>query len=83
MATSSLTQARAGGGGGDIGANIKTFGEVKKDNTGLNSDKPEYYSAAGYITLLQKDKALYQACGNQTEGRSCNKKVIHTVIEIL
>jgi len=72
--TSSLTQARTAG-GGDVGSNIKTFGEVKKDNTGMNSEKGDYYSACGYVTLLMKDKALYMACGNQTDGRSCNKKV--------
>jgi len=72
--TSSLTQARTAG-GGDVGANIKTFGEVKKDNLGMNSEKGDYYSACGYLTLLMKDKALYMACGNQNDGRSCNKKV--------
>jgi len=75
ITTTSLTTARTGAGGGDIGSNMKTFGETKKENLGMNSDKPEYYSASGYVTLLQKDKALYMACGNQTDGRSCNKKV--------
>jgi len=74
ITTSSLTQARTSG-GADIGSNIKTFGEVKKDNTGLNSEKGDYYSASGYVTLLMKDKALYMACGNQIDGRTCNKKV--------
>jgi len=74
MTTSSLTQARTAG-GGDVGTNIKTFGEVKKENLGTTSDKGDYYSARGYLTLLQKDKALYMACGNQTDGRTCNKKV--------
>merc|ERR1711971_900461 len=75
ITTTSLTTARTGAGGGDIGSNMKTFGETKKENLGMNSDKPEYYSASGYVTLLQKDKALYMACGNQNNGRSCNKKV--------
>jgi len=74
MTTSSLTQARTAG-GGDIGANIKTFGEVKKENLGTGSEKGDYYSACGYLTLIQKDKALYMACGNQLDGRTCNKKV--------
>jgi len=74
LTTSSLTEARSGV-GGDMGSNIKTFGENKKENIGLNSDKPEYYSARGIITLMQKDKALYMACGNQTDGRICQKKV--------
>merc|ERR1712142_686695 len=38
MTTSSLTQARTAG-GGDIGANIKTFGEVKKENLGTKRFK--------------------------------------------
>ena len=67
ITTSSLTTARTGAGGGDIGSNIKTFGETKKENLGLNSDKHEYYSASG----------------NQTYGRSCNKKVTRLKSKIL
>ena len=83
ITTTSLTTARTGAGGGDIGSNMKTFGETKKENLGMNSDKPEYYSASGYVTLLQKDKALYMACGNQNDGRSCNKKVIYNTHQLL
>ena len=75
LATSSLTQAGPRRDGDLGGANIKTFGETKKENLGMNSDKPEYYSNIGYVTLIPKDKALYMACGNQTDGRTCNKKV--------
>ena len=73
--TQSLTTAGNRGAGGDMGANTKTFGETKKENLGLNSDKPEYYSNTAYVTLIPKDKALYMACGNQLDGRTCNKKV--------
>ena len=75
-ATSSLTQSglRSDGMGGVSSAN-KSFGEVKKENLGMNSDKPEYYSNFGYVSLIPKDKALYQACANINEGKSCNKKV--------
>lgn len=76
MSTSSLTQAGGRSGGpGDMGSNSLTFGEIKKDNFGMNSDKAEYYSNIAYISLMQKDKALYMACGNQLDGRTCNKKV--------
>lgn len=72
--TSSITTASGGGAGGNFGANVKTFGEVKKENLGMG-DKPEYYSATAFITMIQKDKALYQACGNVNGDKSCNKKV--------
>ena len=74
-ATSSLTQSgpRSGEMGGSS-AN-KSFGEVKKENLGMNSDKAEYYSNFAYVSLIPKDKALYQACANMRENKSCNKKV--------
>ena len=76
MSTSSLTQSGNRGQGGDMGSNLKTFGDTKKENLGMNSDKPEYYSNVGFITLIPKDKALYMACGNNVDNRTCNKKVI-------
>ena len=54
--TNSLTQA--GGQAGNYGANEKSFGECKKENFGMNSDKPEYYSNTAWITLIPKDKVL-------------------------
>jgi len=71
--TKSLTQA--GGQAGNYGANEKSFGECKKENFGMNSDKPEYYSNTAWITLMMKDKALYQGCPNLNDGKTCNKKV--------
>ncbi len=73
--TNSLTVA-ANRGGNDYNNSTKTLGEVKKENLGFGSDKPEYYSTTATISLIQKDKALYQACCNQTQdGKTCNKKV--------
>ena len=54
--TNSLTVA--GGQTGNYGANEKSFGECKKENFGMNSDKPEYYSNTAWITLIMKDKVL-------------------------
>lgn len=76
MSTSSLTQASGARGGQDgMGSNMKTFGETKKENLGMNSDKPEYYSNMATVAMIPKEKALYMACGNQVDGRTCNKKV--------
>jgi len=71
--TNSLTQA--GGQAGNYAANEKSFGECKKENFGMNSDKPEYYSNTAWITLIPKDKAMYQGCPNLNDGKTCNKKV--------
>lgn len=76
--TNSLTQSGMRGGGEmGIGTNLKMVGEVKRENLGYGVDgKPEYYSTTGYISLIQKDKALYQACTQITDGKTCNKKVL-------
>ena len=77
-ATQSLTQSgmrSAGGAGGSMGANGKTLGEVKQENLGYASEKPEYYSTRATISMFQKDKALYQACTQNNDGKQCNKKV--------
>jgi len=76
VSTSSITVQgmRSGGGGGDQ-AN-KMIGEVKQENLGYGSDRGEYYSTTATITFFSKDKALYKACGDQADGRECNKKVV-------
>lgn len=71
--TNSLSTS-GGQGGAGAGANLKSFGEAKKENVGLN-DKPDYYSNTARVTLITKDKALYQGCPNMNDGKSCNKKV--------
>lgn len=79
LQTNSLTQSGMRGGGGNdmgIGNNLKTVGDVKRENLGYGVEgKPEYYSTTGYILVIQKDKALYQACSQVNDGKSCNKKV--------
>lgn len=77
LQTNSLTQSGMRGGGEmGIGTNLKMVGEVKRENLGFGVDgKPEYYSTSGYISLIQKDKALYQACTQVNDGKPCNKKV--------
>ena len=79
----SLTQARAPG---DMssGGNMKTIGEVKAENLGLNNDRGEYYSTTGTVVMFQKERALYQACSQVgADGKGCNKKVslIHFIFK--
>ena len=78
---------QTGRGGGDMlsgaGANIKTIGEVKSSQIGLNSAKGDYYSTTATIVMFQKDKALYQACTQLPEGKSCNRKVSTCIITII
>ena len=69
-----------GSGGGDglsgSGSNVKTIGEVKSLQIGLNSDKGEYYSTLATTVMFQKDKAMYQSCTQTgSDGKGCNKKV--------
>jgi len=73
--TTSLTvagsRALAGGDG-----NVKSLAEIKLDTHGKDlSSRPEYYSTEATVTMFQKDKALYQACSREVDGKSCNKKV--------
>merc|ERR1719500_2257207 len=49
--------------------------EVKQEQLGMGSEKGEYYSTTATVSFFQKDKALYKACGRETDGRQCNKKV--------
>ena len=81
LQTNSLTQSGMRGGGDmGIGTNLKMIGEVKRENLGFGVDgKPEYYSTTGYISVIQKDKALYQACTQVNDGKPCNKKVSNHV----
>ena len=70
----------ASNGRGDMlagsGANVKTIGEVKAFQIGLSSVKGEYYSTVATVVMIQKDKALYQACTQPgPEGKGCNRKV--------
>ena len=77
LQTSTLTQSGARSGGEGIGNNLKTLGDVKRENLGFGVDgKPDYYSTTGYILTIMKDKALYQACSQVNDGKSCNKKVL-------
>ncbi len=74
----SLTQAGGNRGGGDFGAgaNVRALADIKLDTQGREiNPKGEYFSVVSYITGFQKDKALYQACSREVDGRTCNKKV--------
>lgn len=65
-----------GMGSASMGSNVMTIGEVKASQIGLNNDKGEYYSTTATIVMIQKDKALYQACPQPgPQGTGCNKKV--------
>jgi len=75
VSTQSLTvQGMRPGGGGD-GGNMMTIGEVKATNLGKDSERGEYYSVVASVTFFSKEKTLYKACTNQSDGRDCNKKV--------
>jgi len=60
--------------GGD-GGKERIIAEVKQEQLGMGSEKGEYYSTTATVSFFQKDKALYKACGRETDGRQCNKKV--------
>ena len=75
-----------GSGGGDglsgSGSNVKTIGEVKSLQIGLNSDKGEYYSTLATTVMFQKDKAMYQSCTQSgSDGKGCNKKVCKYILK--
>ncbi len=77
MAFNSLTQSGPRGGGGadfSAGAKVMTFAEAKSENIGM-SDKVEYFSATATVSTFRKENALYQACANEKDGKTCNKKV--------
>jgi len=74
--TTSITVAGVRGDGSSAGGNMKMIGEVKQENLGYNSDKGDYYSTIATITFFSKDKALYRACGEMSDGKECNKKVV-------
>jgi len=71
--TTSITVAGQRGG---TDQTSKMIGEVKQENLGYGSDRGEYYSTTATISFFSKDKALYKACGEVTDGKECNKKVI-------
>ena len=74
-AVTTITVQGMRSGGGNDGV-LKMIGEVKQENLGYGSDRGEYYSTTGIITFFSKDKALYRACGKETDGKQCNKKVV-------
>ena len=57
-------------GQGSANSAYKTFAEVKLENLG-SGDKPDYYTVKALVALINKERALYQACPSQ----DCNKKV--------
>ena len=55
---------------------MRTLGEMRIENQTKDlSGKPEYFSTTSYITMFQKEKALYQACNREVDGKNCQKKV--------
>eukprot|EP00090_Calanus_glacialis_P036968 TRINITY_DN6328_c0_g1_i1.p1 TRINITY_DN6328_c0_g1~~TRINITY_DN6328_c0_g1_i1.p1 ORF type:complete len:623 (-),score=183.87 TRINITY_DN6328_c0_g1_i1:129-1997(-) len=65
-------------GGQDRVTTTKMLGEVKQENLGSGNDRGEYYSTTATITFFSKDKALYKACGEEIDGKVCNKKVVES-----
>jgi len=64
--------------GQDRATTTKMIGEVKQENLGSGSDRGEYYSTTATVTFFSKDKCLYKACGDEVEGKACNKKVVES-----
>jgi len=62
--------------GQDRSPSTKMIGEVKQENLGSGSDRGEYYSTTATVTFFSKDKCLYKACGEEVDGKVCNKKVV-------
>ena len=82
-ATSITQSGMRGGADSGVGSNLKTIGEVKRENLGINNDgKPAYYSTSSYIVMFQKDRALYQACSRVNDGKACNKKVSTFIVKM-
>ena len=49
---------------------------MQAEHLGQGSDRGDYYSAMATIVMIQKERALYQACSQAgPEGKGCNKKV--------
>lgn len=69
MDCQSLSEMRAGGGGGNT--NWKTLADVKTEHLG-HGDKADYFSCIATIVYLRKENCMYQACPSQ----DCNKKVV-------
>ena len=64
--------------GQDRATTTKMIGEVKQENLGSGSDRGEYYSTTATVTFFSKDKCLYKACGDEVDGKACNKKVVES-----
>jgi len=64
--------------GQDRATTTKMIGEVKQENLGSGSDRGEYYSTTATVTFFSKDKCMYKACGDEVDGKACNKKVVES-----
>ena len=69
--TNNISGVRGGGGGAGASNAWKSFAEVKLERLG-NGEKPDYYTAKAMVAMINKERALYQACAQP----DCNKKVV-------
>lgn len=65
------TTSVAGGGRTD---QLKTVGQVKDEQLGMNEEKPDFFSLRATVIYIKQDNPAYPSC--LSEG--CNKKVLYT-----
>jgi len=76
-ATASRSLSSSGGGGGRVDSFVdrKQIIDIKRENMGLNSEKPDWLSFKGTFSFIKKDKeggAWYTACANS--GEPCKNR---------
>lgn len=55
---------------------LKTIGQVKDEQLGMNDEKPDFFSLRATVIYIKQDNPTYPSC--LSEG--CNKKVVNTDI---
>jgi replication factor A1 len=68
---SAYTSSGPGAGAAVKPSELKTLGQVKDDNLGMQ-DKPDFFTSQATIAFIKNETFAYAAC--PTDG--CNKKVI-------
>jgi len=74
-AKTSFKSLSSGGGGSKGSGEIKPISSIRDDNLGHN-EKPDWVDVKATLMYIKTDRAWYEACTNQRDGRQCNKKVI-------
>eukprot|EP00939_MAST-03C_sp_MAST-3C-sp1_P003866 g3866.t1 len=72
----SVTNISSGGGAGGGGSRaIVPLGSIKSENLG-HGEKPDWIRVKATLMYAKDDRAWYEACPEQRDGRQCNKKVL-------